>query len=88
MNISEERLNHLEDRSKELTQAQIDGNRMRLHLHALTVFVNTGGDNFDELAAQFPRTWNAILTNNPTSWDLPSFSGDWRDHYSAFNTKG
>ena len=71
MRISEGRLNHLEDRSKKLTKVQIKGSRMRLHLHALTVFVETGGTDLNEFAVQFPRTWNAIITDNPASFDLP-----------------
>ena len=49
---------------------------MRKHIGALHTYV-TGKKpekDFEKFGDWFPRTWNAIVTNNPTCFDLPSES--------------
>jgi len=48
-----------------------EGATMRKNLAALTVFISDGSRDLNEFAAVFPRTWNAIVTDKPTSFDLP-----------------
>ncbi len=45
--------------------------RMLDHFETLRLFVRTGGMDLTDFAAQFPRTWNAIVTGKPGSFDLP-----------------
>ena len=51
----------------------------RNHVHALHTFVSHGGRDLDKFAKQFPRTWNAIVRNDPTSFDLPDPAASMRD---------
>ena len=56
---------------------QIENETMRKNLGALHVYATAGknpGRDLNEFAAEFPRTWNAIITDNPTSFDLPDKS--------------
>ena len=48
-----------------------EGATMRKNLAALTVFISDGSHDLNKFAKQFPRTWNAIVTDKPTSFDLP-----------------
>ena len=51
--------------------AKISDAIVRMHFTALNLFIETGGRDLCAFAQQFPRTWNALVTNNPHSFDLP-----------------
>ncbi len=63
--------------SKELERLKAENETMRKHfqaLHNYATVVKKGeepGRDFSEFAKWFPRTWNAIITNKPASFDLP-----------------
>ena len=60
--------------SKQLDTLKEENKTMRKHLGALHVYATAGknpGRDLNEFADEFPRTWNAIITDDPTSFDLP-----------------
>lgn len=61
-----------------LEKLEAENKTMRKHLGALHVYAKgeEPGRDLNEFAKQFPRTWNAIVTDNPTSFDLPDSAGD------------
>ncbi len=58
-----------------MQKLQKENETMRKHIQALHVFATVGKKpdrDLNKFAGEFPRTWNAIVTNNPTSFDLPA----------------
>ena len=63
--------------SKQLETLKEENKTMRKHLSALHIYATTVetdkqlGRDLNEFAGWYPRTWNAIINDDPTSFDLP-----------------
>lgn len=48
-----------------------DQNTLITHFHAFKVFLDDPDHDIEQFAKQFPRTFNALKTDDPLSFDLP-----------------
>lgn len=50
--------------------------RLTVHFYALAEMLDKKNPvTAEEFALQYPRTWNAVMTQKPLSFDLPSDAG-------------